>query len=91
MAVSKRYAKIVTFTVEGGGNFPVDMLRYDACYPATEKDSYLMYVDGFDLGIRKVTLKHRVLKEENLDGYPTLMRWNSFTWSVIPTSINYDN
>lgn len=25
--------------VEGPGRFPVDMLRYDACYPASAKDT----------------------------------------------------
>ena len=27
-----------TFTVEGTGMFPVDMLRYDNCWPRTEQD-----------------------------------------------------
>lgn len=35
-------AKIKRFTVHGFGEFPWDMLRYDACWPETEADSTLM-------------------------------------------------
>ena len=84
---SMRYAKIVTFTVEGSGYFPVDMLRYDACYPAREEDSHAtIFADD----LRRVTLKHRVLKDEVLTGFPCEGRWKSFTWRVVPGSIYYD-
>lgn len=32
----------ITFDVRGTGAFPVDMLRYDACWPASEADSHRM-------------------------------------------------
>jgi hypothetical protein len=31
------------FFVQGQGHFPIDMLRYDACFPASEHDSALIY------------------------------------------------
>lgn len=32
----------VIVTVSGQGRFPVDMFRYDRCFPASENDSYLI-------------------------------------------------
>jgi hypothetical protein len=86
---TKRGAKTVMFTVEGGGTFPIDMLRYDACYPASEADSYATEWNVGD-GLRRVTLKHRVTKDECLNHYPTEDRWKSFTWNIVPGSIQYD-
>jgi hypothetical protein len=83
-----RGAKTVLFTVEGAGSFPLDMFRYDACYPATEQDSAVAAdIEG---GPRRVVVKHRVLKDEVLTNYPTENRWKSFTWTVVPGSIQYD-
>lgn len=88
---TKRGAKTVIFTVEGGGTFPIDMLRYDACYPASETDSFAaMSWENMPTGRRRVTLKHRVAKDENLNHYPCEDRWKSFTWNVVPGSIQYD-
>jgi hypothetical protein len=81
-----RKPRFVTFTVEGGGTFPFDMLRYDACYPDTEmNDSYKLDWQG-QPGLRQVTLRHRVLKDEALHNYPS-PRWPSFGWHVVPGSI----
>lgn len=66
------------FTVEGRGSFPIDMLRYDSCWPAREgTDSFgieasLRPRSGRDK--RKVTLVG--LRE------PTVGRWESFGWKV---------
>ena len=49
-------ASIVYAKVMGSGRFPVDMLRYDTCSPATEQDS----------GIIEQTLnQQRSLKDNN--------------------------
>lgn len=69
----------ITFTVQGTGRFPVDMLRHDVCVPATETDSHLIvrsYVSPEKP--RRVTLALR--------GHitaPTRGRWESFGWSVV--------
>ncbi len=62
--------KTKRFTVEGFGAFPVDMLRYDACYPADSVSATL--ING--RGRRAVNL--RSYRE------PTIGRWNSFMWTV---------
>jgi len=74
----------IEFTVEGKRDFPLDMLRYDLCRPATESDSTLInttivfpYVSG-----RKdkptFTIRLKGLKP------PTVARWHSFGWAVLP-------
>lgn len=70
------------FTVEGSGSFPIDMLRYDACWPATQADvstveSSFLSVRLRGPGPRKVTV------ETNGARRPTRDRWASFGWAVI--------
>jgi hypothetical protein len=64
--------RIKRFVVEGGGEFPFDMLRYDNAWPATEQDSGLM--PGYEK--RRVTL---FTITERL----TVKRWESFNWTVV--------
>jgi hypothetical protein len=69
-----------TYRVQGRGVFPMDMLRYDAAYPKTERDSNLI--------IRLLaSSEDRVRKEPwsvRLYGHtePTARRWESFGWQV---------
>lgn len=73
-----------TFTVEGTYPFPVDMLRYDACYPLTSHDAVQMAAmiqfprraDSKDRP-RQVTLRTHAY------GRPTVGRWESFGWHVV--------
>lgn len=65
---------IETITVRGRGIFPLDMLRYDCCFPATSEDVSLINETG---ELRSVTLVLR-----NAIRIPTVGRWNSFTWAV---------
>ena len=76
----------IEFTVEGKSDVPLDMLRYDACRPATESDSTTInttivfpYVSG-----RKdkptFTIRLKGLKP------PTFARWRSFGWEVVEAS-----
>lgn len=67
--------KHVKFTVKGRGLFPVDMLRYDCCYPASPQDVNNM--DGREP--REVTL---VTATVNPLVGPTKGRWESFGWTV---------
>ena len=64
--------KFVEFIVEGDGVFPIDMLRYDVCLPASEADSNEM---NLDRKLRAVTLRG--------PRKPTTARWESFGWKVI--------
>lgn len=65
----------ITFDVEGQGQFPLDMLRYDLCWPASEADATMI---NMGTGLRPVRLKG--LKS------PTVARWASFGWKAIEVS-----
>jgi hypothetical protein len=72
----------ITFTVEGSGNFPVDMLRYDICWPATEGDSHQVATPE---GVSEASRTSRVVTLKGLKA-PTLARWRSFGWMVVEES-----
>jgi hypothetical protein len=84
MAKSPRepYYKI-RFAVVGKGTFPLDMLRYDKCCPATEPDTYTI---GRISGERKVDLER--FSREPRRG-PSFARWESFGWKVV--EITYED
>lgn len=76
----------VTFTVQGSGEFPFDMLRYDGCYPSTERDDVPAIAvrpsDGSWQKLRRVVLIARPLKgEKNVTLTPA--RWASFGWRFV--------
>lgn len=78
----------IRFQVYGGAApFPIDMLRYDGCYPATEADSAAITRSFFPIDMlgrddqrgRHITLeKHSTRRRWE----PTYGRWNSFLWHV---------
>ena len=72
-------ARVTKFSVEGSRTFPVDMLRYDRCFPQSEGDSYVIERAGaFESG------PHRVNLVSYAEGsVPTPKRWESFGWDVI--------
>ncbi len=71
MANPKQYS----YTVTGWGEFPYDMLRYDACWPKRAEDAGRIPPITGDAP-RSITLQsyHR----------PTVDRWRSFLWTVGP-------
>jgi len=64
------------FTVRGKGHFPIDMLRYDACHPATQEDVAWMASEHEEreLMLRRIGT--------NKQWKPTAERWSSFGWVV---------
>lgn len=64
------------FTVQGSGEFPFDMLRYDECWPYYGEDSTRLS-GSFDRALRRVVLATRK------EGNPTDGRWHSFGWEVV--------
>jgi hypothetical protein len=67
------------FVVKGRGRFPVDMLRYDACWPASSEDATKitrLISDPED------TENEIALTVAPGYGPPTVARWNSFGWAV---------
>jgi len=73
---------IDNFTVVGNISFPIDMLRYDACYPACSQDAARIEnsMKFLEHG-KEVTLRCTPNKSA-----PTNERWLSFGWKV--TAIN---
>ncbi len=69
-----------SFTVEGRSDFPVDMLRYDNCYPDTSEDAVNMLSDEPEP--RQVKLRRLVFNKTQM---PTEGRWSSFGWKVVKT------
>lgn len=66
---------VTTFTVSGRGSFPLDMLRYDHCWPHTGHDVDMLT----EAGPRRVVLAtaHSNKHEHRI----TPDRWNSFGWT----------
>jgi hypothetical protein len=61
--------------VEGSGSFPLDMLRYDACFPYEQTDSGAIERTGR----RRVVLIRRGVNEHA----GSEARWTSFGWKVV--------
>ena len=73
-----------TFTVEGSGWFPLDMLRYDCCFPLHESEiGRLSNVEPMG-EFRSVELQRYV---EIKADQPTQGLWQSFGWSVKDGSV----
>ena len=72
---------VTTFSVQGRGAFPVDMLRYDECYPASEREAGKL--EHHERGHRTVTLR---AKHETPYYSLTEERWASYGWTVLPGS-----
>jgi len=67
------------FTVRGRGPFPLDMLRYDRCYPYSQVDSRVLELSLTD-NDRSAWLT--VTLETGESGAPTVSRWTEFGWWV---------
>ena len=73
---------ITEFKVQGRGSFPLDMLRYDACWPVDGDSAVSLGHIGPGLDeVRDVCLR------SCRKGVPTAGRWISFGWSVVRDSI----
>lgn len=68
---------LIAFTVQGKGSFPLDMLRYDQCWPERGDDvSEIEERRSYGDGLRNVRLI-------GVCSTPTVGRWSSFGWQVI--------
>ena len=81
------------FVVEGVGQFPVDMLRYDQAVPWSEVDSGKIATDWGSreaLEPRQVAvLRHVSVPKPRPGGlgWPTVERWRSFGWRVLEETV----
>lgn len=74
---------VTDFTVEGRGDFPLDMLRYDECWPA-DGDSALRLIkkDKEDRAPGETTFRQVNLRtNRSVNIHPK--RWDSFNWKVV--------
>lgn len=82
--------KSVEFTVSGGGDFPLDMLRFDRAYPVDGTSAANIERPRDELGAplqyagsqRTVRLR----TEHATYSAPTTARWASFGWVVTEIS-----
>ena len=75
----------VQFSVVGRGRFPIDMLRYDACFPGTEEDALLIDrllrdPEGFEGALQYCEV--RLAAWQRPGWRPNADRWASFGWST---------
>ena len=64
------------FIVQGKGHFPIDMLRYDQCFPVYEADEPKISNNTY--------LRERVRIEVKTNSMSiTPDRWSSFGWNII--------
>lgn len=78
--MARRKNKLFKTTISGRGHFPIDMLRYDQCWPAEQQD-----VESIGLSVahsgQDETHTIQVLSQYP----PTTARWMSFSWKVEKT------
>jgi hypothetical protein len=65
------------FTVSGHMSFPLDMLRYDTCFPRATSD-----VDAMERNGERRTVVLEALGK-SFFWEPTFERWLSFGWTVL--------
>jgi hypothetical protein len=65
------------YYVTGKGEFPIDMLRYDSCWPLTSEDALKLVIE---FGVPE----RGKMRSIRMGSYypPTIARWQSFLWSV---------
>jgi hypothetical protein len=72
LLATERPRFLYEFVVEGVGSFPLDMLRYDSCWPADQETMSYLEARG----------KRRLMMRSHSS--PTPERWASFGWRVMP-------
>ena len=79
--------KLIEFEVKGQLHFPIDMLRYDGCFPARGEDA--SRIEGtFEHGRSREPVRVRLFKWSDAKSWkPEFGRWASFMWSVDRESI----
>jgi hypothetical protein len=81
LAADARPRIVYHYSVEGKGHFPLDMLRYDGCWP-THSDDVAAIGSSF---LRDRRVPETAPFQVSLTGYrpPTEARWRSFGWTLV--------
>ena len=72
----------IRFYARGKGNFPLDMLRYDKCYPLKE---------GEAKGLGNWVPETRAIRLETSGTHITRGRWKSFGWLITKVEVYNKN
>jgi hypothetical protein len=67
----------INYTVEGSGDFPLDMLRRDMAFPRTSADAAAITLRG----PRKIDLTASAAR------WVAVKRWESFGWRVVDADL----
>lgn len=78
------------FTVRGGGEFPLDMLRYDGCFPKDSDAIRAISLIHHDSVVDRATKAPRDVELIRYHAYKndanlTPRRWESFCWQITTT------
>lgn len=84
MSTRKQKHHVMSFTVEGRGPFPFDMLRYDRAWPADQMSVTKLATLAQEFGYRRVELVRAY--PVGGDPNPAFERWASYGWRVITIS-----
>jgi len=83
---------ITRFKVVGKFTFPLDMLRYDSCYPATQEAVSKIVVKSYPSESKEDAQETPTIElayaHNERSWRPTEGRWSSFGWSVVKGSIS---
>ena len=75
--------RVNTFTMEGYDAFPLDMLRYDACWPMSQDGIAELHAS---LDMRERAERRKAQKPFkvtlNTIGHVTTARWSTFGWRM---------
>jgi hypothetical protein len=73
------------FEVTSKYPFPLDMLRYDSCFPSRSEDgAQIMWsIDRDNQGLIEPRTVRLVHHDERKHWTPTIGRWSSFLWTVV--------
>lgn len=78
---------ITSFKVKGTLAFPIDMLRYDECYPRGQDDVMVLTDSIADHERGQYTPSETSVELTHTDFHkgwmPTNQRWESFGWEVV--------
>ncbi len=77
--------EILTYEVEGTGEFPIDMLRYDSAWPYSADDALKISLqphDG-DAYFNRHTVRLSTYSNNDRWKINTPARWRSFSWEVV--------
>jgi hypothetical protein len=71
-------------TITGSGQFPLDMLRYDSCWPSSSEDVNKIHDSFSDHHEWSISVTRRPLEKRKDKQYWTVDRWHSFGVRIFP-------